>query len=62
LKRAFSEIGLRQLDRPWISVRIAGDLAEDEITSPGIRENAGGAKLGMGEVGERKGDENYGSG
>ena len=46
-------------DRSRIAVWLARDLSEDLIAATGVGEHDRGSQLGLGEIGERKSDQDY---
>ena len=61
-QRTLSKTDLREFDGTRVSVRIARDLAQDQVTPAGISENHGRARFRQGKVGEGKRNDDYRSG
>ena len=62
LQRTLGEVIGRQLDRQWVGVWIACNLAQHEISAAGEPQHECRSKLGARKVGERKSDKDYGAG
>src|SRR5438034_6006960 len=61
-QRARVEARRGQVNRPWIAVGIAGDLAENPVVSTGIGQGNGRTQLRLREIREGERDEDYPSG
>ena len=62
LERSLGEVSSSELHRERVGVRIAGDLAQDEVAASRITENERRTKLRSGQIRERKPNQNYGAG
>ena len=58
-QRAGRECSVIQFDRSSVAVCLARDLTEDLIAATGVGEHDRGPQFGLGEVGERKSDQNH---